>query len=145
MTQQEIQNSIEKLSEDSTQLFGKMTPQHMVEHLIITFKLSSGRINMPEFVPNEKQLGYKALLLETDMEFPKGIRAPGLPEEPMQLRFDSLQIAKEKLIQAIEEFEITFSKDPSLMTLHPRFGKLTYAEWKVFHGKHLKHHLGQFE
>jgi oxepin-CoA hydrolase/3-oxo-5,6-dehydrosuberyl-CoA semialdehyde dehydrogenase len=145
MTQQEIQNSLENLSEGSNQLFGKMTPQHMVEHLIITFKLSSGRVNIPEFEPNEKQLEYKRLLLRTDMEFPKGVRAPGLPAELLPLRFDSLHTAKEKLIQAMEEFENTFSEAPDLMTLHPRFGKLTYTEWKVFHDKHLSHHLGQFE
>jgi hypothetical protein len=145
MTQTEIESIIEDLNEDSTRLFGIMTPQHMLEHLIITFKLSSGRIKIPEFEPNEKQLSQKQYLLYTDMEFPKGIRAPGLPAELLPLRFDSLQTAKEKLIQAMEEFESAFSEDPDLMTLHPRFGKLTYAEWKVFHGKHLKHHLGQFE
>ena len=145
MTLQEIGIKLESLTENSTRLFGLMTPQHMVEHLIITFKLSAGRVKIPEFIPNEKQLGYKQLLLGTDMEFPKGVRAPGLPAALLPLRFDSLQTSKEKLILAMEEFESTFSEAPNLMTLHPRFGKLTYAEWKVFHEKHLKHHLEQFE
>lgn len=145
MTQPEIEKTLAQLTETSTRLFGQMTPQHMLEHLSITFKLSSGRIAIPEFEPNEKQLGYKHQLLATDMEFPKGIRAPGLPAELLPLRFESLQIAKEKLIQAINEFENTFSTQPDLMTFHPRFGKLTYEEWKIFHDKHVKHHLGQFE
>ncbi|WP_075349871.1 DUF1569 domain-containing protein [Algoriphagus marinus] len=145
MTQQEIQNSLENLSEGSNQLFGKMTPQHMVEHLIITFKLSSGRVNIPEFEPNEKQLEYKRLLLRTDMEFPKGVRAPGLPEDLLPLRFESLAIAKEKLLNAIEEFHSHFANNPIDLTLHPRFGKLNYDEWKIFHNKHITHHLGQFE
>ena len=145
MTQTEIESILENLNEDSTRLFGLMTPQHMLEHLIITFKLSAGRIKIPEFEPNEKQLSQKELLLNTDIEFPKGVRAPGLPSKLLPLRFDSLQAAKGKLIQAIEEFESTFSEDPDLRTFHPRFGKLTYTEWENFHDKHLKHHLGQFE
>ncbi len=145
MTQTDLEKSLDKLNENSSRLFGTMTPQHMVEHLIITFKLSSGRIKIPEFEPNEKQLSQKQYLLYTDMEFPKGIRAPGLPAELLPLRFDTLQTAKEKLIQAMEEFESTFSENPELMTFHPRFGKLTYAEWKRFHDKHLKHHLSQFK
>jgi oxepin-CoA hydrolase/3-oxo-5,6-dehydrosuberyl-CoA semialdehyde dehydrogenase len=144
MTQTEIEKSLERLTENSSRLFGIMTPQHMVEHLIITFKLSSGRIKIPEFTPNEKQLGHKHLLLGTNMEFPKGIRAPGLPEDLLPLRFDSLKTAKEKLLNAIEEFHTHFSDTPSELTLHPRFGKLNYDEWKIFHNKHLTHHLGQF-
>ena len=145
MTQTELESILENLNENSTRLFGLMTPQHMLEHLIITFKLSSGRIKIPEFVPNEKQLGYKQLLLGTDMEFPKGIRAPGLPEDLLPLRFESLAIAKEKLRSAIDEFHSFFTTHPGEATTHPRFGKLTYEEWEVFHDKHLKHHLGQFE
>ncbi len=145
MTQTEIEKILENLNENSTRLFGLMTPQHMLEHLIITFKLSSGRIKIPEFFPNEKQLGYKQLLLGTDMEFPKGIRAPGLPEDLLPLRFESLAIAKEKLLNAIEEFHSHFANNPIDLTLHPRFGKLNYDEWKIFHDKHITHHLGQFE
>jgi hypothetical protein len=145
MTQTEIEKILENLNENSTRLFGLMTPQHMLEHLIITFKLSAGRIKIPEFEPHEKQLSQKELLLNTAIEFPKGVRAPGLPAELLPLRFDSLQTAKAKLIQAMEEFEKVFSDNPELMTFHPRFGKLTYTEWKVFHNKHLTHHLGQFE
>lgn len=144
MTQKEIEKSLERLSENSFRLFGIMTPQHMVEHLIITFKLSSGRVKIPEFTPNEKQLGYKQLLLGTDMEFPKGVRAPGLPEDVLTLRFDSLSTAKEKLLNAIDEFHSHFANNPINLTLHPRFGNLNYDEWKIFHDKHVTHHLGQF-
>jgi oxepin-CoA hydrolase/3-oxo-5,6-dehydrosuberyl-CoA semialdehyde dehydrogenase len=144
MTQTEIEKSLERLREDSPRLFGIMTPQHMVEHLIITFKLSSGRVKIPEFIPNEKQLGYKQMLLGTDMEFPKGVRAPGLPEDVLPLRFDSLSTAKEKLLNAIEEFHTHFANNPIDLTMHPRFGKLNYDEWKIFHDKHVIHHFSQF-
>lgn len=145
MTQIEIEKSLDRLTVDSIQLFGRMSPQHMVEHLIITFKLSSGRVNIPEFEPNTKQLEYKKLLLETEMEFPKGVKNPGLPEDPMPLRFESLEIAKEKLVKAILEFHDHFTINAGETTFHPKFGKLTYDEWKIFHDKHVIHHLGQFE
>jgi hypothetical protein len=144
MTDIEIGNHLEKLTENSERQFGIMTPQHMLEHLIITFKLSTGKIKIPELVPNEKQLGYKEMLLNTDMVFPKGVRAPGLPDDLLPLRFDSLHTAKSKFKDAVEEFHAFFQANPTQSTFHPRFGKLNYEEWRKFHDKHVTHHLSQF-
>lgn len=145
MIEIEIENNLEKLKEDSERQFGIMTPQHMLEHLIITFKLSIGKIEIPEFEPNEKQLSYKEMLLNTGVVFPKGVRAPGLPEDLLPLRFDSLLIAKSKFKDALEEFHTYFQANPYNLTFHPRFGKLNYEEWQKFHDKHLTHHLSQFK
>ena len=91
---QNIQSRLENLTEQSERKFGIMSPQHMVEHLILTVKLSYGRIKLPEFEPTEKQLQQKHALVYTDLEFPKGVKAPGLGENLLDLRFSDLKAAK---------------------------------------------------
>jgi oxepin-CoA hydrolase/3-oxo-5,6-dehydrosuberyl-CoA semialdehyde dehydrogenase len=116
----------------------------MVEHLTITLKLSAGRIPIPEFEPNEKQLARKQALLFTDIPFPQGIKAPGLPDTLLELRFPDLETAKSALIAGWDTYHLLFQENPTLQTLHPGFGLLNYEEWELFHAKHIDHHLGQF-
>ncbi len=52
--------------------------------------------------------------------------------------------AKEQLIESLTGYEAFFNSDPDASTVHPRFGKLNYSEWKKFHPKHFKHHFEQF-
>lgn len=121
-----------------------MTPQHMIEHLILTVKISNGRIKIPEFTPNEKLLLQKKALIYTEIPFPEGIKAPGLIDQLMDLRFPSLVDAKDELIKSINAFNNFFMQNPKATPVHPRFGKLSHNEWIIFHKKHMDHHLGQF-
>lgn len=139
-----IESKLKRLLDETPAQFGIMTPQHMVEHLTITMKLSSGRIKLPEFEPNEKQLMQKQALIYSDIEFPKGVRAPNSNGELMELRFPDLDTAKEKLVQSIQEYKEVFEKNPDFKSIHPRFGFLTHEEWEKFHQKHFRHHFGQF-
>lgn len=139
-----IKNRIENLHSDIQPMFGIMTAQHMIEHLILTVKLSYGRIKIPDFEPNEKQLTQKQILIYSDILFPQGIKAPGLPDKLMDLRFPNLEVAKEELIKSISDYYSAFEENEFLTTTHPRFGKLTYEEWGKFHAKHFEHHFAQF-
>lgn len=139
-----IEARIDGLMEDTPAQFGIMTPQHMIEHLIITVKLSYGRIKLPEFEPNEKQLAQKQFLIYTDMEFPKGIKAPLIGEKLLELKYTNLETAKSELLQSIDKYKTHYAEFPKDQTVHPRFGKLNYEEWELFHRKHFQHHLGQF-
>lgn len=141
----ELVRKLEMLNENDKPKFGIMTPQHMVEHLTITIKLSNGRINYPPFTPSEKQMIWKKAMIETVMEFPKGIRAPGLNnQELVNLKFTSLGEAKSKLAKALEEYEQFFKENPDALTNHPQFGMMNHKEWEIFHPKHFKHHFDQF-
>ena len=144
MTSVEIAEKIQNLSPEQKPIFGRMTPQHVLEHLTITVKLSTGRIKIPEFTPSEKQLEMKRLLLDTEMEFPKGIKAPNDTGDLPELRHPNLDTAKEKLVQSLEEFEEKYKQEPDFKAIHPRFGYLNHQEWLRFHAKHFKHHLSQF-
>jgi len=144
MTKETLLQRLQNLTLQSETKFGIFTPQHMVEHLILTLKLSSGRIPIPEIVPNEKQLAQKQALLFTDISFPQGIKIPGLPDTLPELRFPDLEIAKTTLIMSWDAYHLVFQENPTKLTPHPRFGLLNYEEWERFHAKHIDHHLGQF-
>lgn len=139
-----IQSRIQNLGSDSIAQFGIMTPQHMIEHLILTLKLSYGRVKIPDFEPNEIQLAQKQALLYTDIQFPRGIKAPGLPLGLSELKFPDLESAKVAFIKTLDEYHETFRNNPSLKTPHPKFGNLTFDEWQKFHAKHIEHHFHQF-
>ena len=144
MTKEILLQRLQNLTLQSEAKFGILTPQHMVEHLIITVKLSSGRIPIPSFEPNEKQLARKQALLFTDMPFPQGIKAPGLPDTLLELRYPDLETAKTELIKSYDAYHLLFQENPTLLTPHPGFGLLNYKEWELFNAKHMDHHLGQF-
>ena len=144
MDLEKIENRLQDLKSDSPPKFGIMSAQHMVEHLILTIKLSYGRVKIPDFSPNEKQLNAKQALLYTDMEFPEGVRAPGLPAELLELRYPDLDTAKEELKKAIVAYQETYAKSPEAKFLHTRFGLLSHKEWEIFHHKHIGHHFRQF-
>ena len=145
MKREIIQKSLERLATDTPASFGIMTPQHMVEHLTLTVKISYNRIKIPEFDLSEKQKLQKTALLDTALEFPKGVFAPGMKAgELIPLRNKNLSEAKEQLLDSISAYHTYFASNPTVTTVHPRFGQLTYAEWERFHPKHFKHHFEQF-
>lgn len=144
MNKETLNQRLQGLSLKAEAKFGIMTPQHMVEHLILTLKMSAGRIPIPEIVPTEKQLAQKQALLFTDLPFPQGIKAPGLPDTLLDLRFPDLETAKAELIKSWDAYHLLFQENPTKQTPHPRFGLLNFEEWERFHAKHLDHHLSQF-
>ncbi|MBN3582558.1 DUF1569 domain-containing protein [Algoriphagus aestuarii] len=139
-----LKQKLERLTKNTKPAFGIMTAQHMVEHLTVTVKLSTGRISYPPFIPSEKQLSQKEALLHTELEFPKGIKAPGLGDNLMPLKFEALEEAKEALLKSLKEYDRYFKENSTAQTIHPRFGLLTFEEWELFHPKHFKHHFSQF-
>ena len=51
MIRETLQERLDQLTSAAEPRFGIMTPQHMLEHLILTIKLSSGRIPMTDLFP----------------------------------------------------------------------------------------------
>ena len=134
---------LEQLRADRKPLWGQMSAQHMVEHLTLLLKTSSGRIKMKLMLPDEKLPGYHTFLL-SGKPFPKLFRSPALPAEPIPLKFASLGEAIEKLKAAVAEFHDYYAYDPAKTEIHPTFGPLNYREWIIFHNKHFTHHFAQF-
>ncbi len=137
-----------QLKADQVPVFGRMSAQHMVEHLVLLFKVSRGRIKAPLSVP-EEQLEKRRAWLMSDKQMRPGAKMPGTGDEtPLPpLRFESLSAAQKEYEKELATFysyyEAEENKDSKEM--HPMFGLLNLAEWEQFHQKHIKHHLRQFE
>lgn len=123
--------------------WGKMNGQQMVEHLAGFFKVSTGKIKFPLVTPVEHLPRYKEFL-NSDKEFRENTKAPVLPEEPLPVRFATMNESINELDRDIKEFVNLFSNNEELKTTHPVFGELNFDEWVLLHYKHVTHHLRQF-
>ena len=76
--------------------------KYILEHLTLTVNISYGRLKIPEYDPSEKQLFHKRALLDTTVEFPRGILAPNMkPGELLPLRNSCFDEAKKQLIESL--------------------------------------------
>jgi hypothetical protein len=125
--------------------WGKMKGQQMVEHVTAFFYVSTGKIKFGLVTPTEHLPKYKEFLL-SDKEFRENTKAPGnvIGDEPLPLRYATMEQALEKLSESIVAFENYFKEDADKKTIHPVFGELNYEEWVLLHYKHVTHHLKQF-
>jgi oxepin-CoA hydrolase/3-oxo-5,6-dehydrosuberyl-CoA semialdehyde dehydrogenase len=135
-----IEESFKKLTPETKPLWGKMTAQHMVEHLTNSINISNGRRQLP-FNGTEEETAKEFLMSEHRL--PRGIQTSANGELPA-LRHDSLEKAKQELTEALDAFEDHHSQNPDAKYAHPRFGHLNRQEWDKFHDKHFNHHLRQF-
>ncbi len=133
------------LSATAVSKWGKMNGQQMVEHVTAIFIVSTGKIKT-DLVTAVEQLPHFKVFLLSDKPFRENTKAPVniIGEEPSPTRYANMEAALEKLASAISDFENYFNADTEKKTMHPVFGELNYAEWVLFHYKHVTHHLRQF-
>ncbi len=124
-----IHRSLSLLTPLTPPAWGRMTAQHMVEHLIQTLRLSNGKKNLTElFIPAEKLPRYYAFLL-SDQPFPRNLVRPVSEQQSLPLlQYADIQAALIALEQELEAFRIYFAKQPAAKLLHPFFGELNYLE-----------------
>ena len=134
---------LNQLQPDQKPLWGKMTPQHMVEHLYKAVQASINEINLNVFTEERKISILKKLFLG-ERVLPKEFMNPAIGPELLTLEFKDLNNAINELRNVMQRYEQFFMDNPSIKTAHPIFGYLTKEEWDVFHQKHFKHHLAQF-
>lgn len=134
-----------KLATDNLGKWGKMNGQQMLEHVAAFFYVSTEKIKFDLVTPAEHLPKYKEFLL-SDKEFRENTKAPAnvIGEEPLPLRYATIEEALENLNQSIIYFENYFKDNNEKKTLHPVFGELNYEEWVLLHYKHVTHHLRQF-
>jgi len=133
------------LKADAIGKWGKMNGQQMVEHVAAFFAVSTEKIKFPLVTPAEHLPKYKEFLL-SDKEFRENTKAPAgvIGDEPLPLRYATMDEALQNLDKSIAYFENYFKVDADKKTLHPVFGDLNYEEWVLLHYKHVRHHLKQF-
>jgi len=139
----EAKAKLNELSSDAKAKWGIMTPQHMLEHLIVTFKMSIGRIQLP-VISKEEDLPRLKQYLMKDSPMRRNVPSPTGKNELQPLRFLSLDAAREKLFTEIDAFIDYMEANPDTLANHPYGGPMTAQEWLLFHRKHFKHHMIQF-
>ena len=132
-----------KLENDSKPLWGKMSPQHMIEHLILAVKSGNGKIQKGCFNPHEKIPVLKRFLVSA-RALPKDFVNPLIGPDLLPLKYENLESAKLALKQELEDYYTYFEENPDATFINPTFGELNKTEWDVFHEKHFKHHFNQF-
>lgn len=134
---------LEKLTEETKPKWGKMSPQHVLEHMGNTLVIASSNKELPVVTPADKIPAYLEFL-KTDKPFTHNIPNPFVGTEPPALRFPDLATAKTKLLAALENFHKFFRENPEATSVHPFFGPLNYEQWQLFQRKHFRHHFEQF-
>jgi len=137
-------NLLEELTADSKPLWGKMTAQHMIEHVCAAVKGSNGKITFKDCMnPPEKYPLLKRFLIG-NRELPKNFVNTVIGEGLKPLQNKNFEEAKRELIEEVDCFYNFFNDAESLRVMNPTFGPLNYEEWIVFHTKHFTHHFSQF-
>ena len=135
--------SLKKLKVDQNPLWGKMTPQHMVEHLYKTVHASIYEISL-NIVTEERKIPVLKRLFLGDKALPKEFMNPSIGPDLMKLEFENMEVAILELENILIKYEQFFEVNPGIKTVHTVFGNLTKAEWDIFHQKHFNHHFLQF-
>lgn len=135
--------ALEPLAADQRPEWGQMSAQQMVEHLVWTFELSTGRAQVDCPVPEAERERMRAFL-HGNGATPHGFMNPVLAEGLPALRHASLPDARAAL--RAEALRFLEQSGPEILALrtHPLFGPIAAEEWSRTHYKHCTHHLLQF-
>lgn len=140
----EVPKIIENIRGNEIPLWGLMTVQHMIEHLIFPLKIAQKEIDFGIFTPNEKIEKQQAFLV-SPLGLPKNFPFPGFaPGYLPPLFYNSLEESKSQLLSEINQFLIFLEDNSKERGNHPVFGKLNSDQWLVFQYKHFMHHFMQF-
>jgi hypothetical protein len=138
-----LNEALVPLRADAAARWGRMTAQQMVEHLIWSFELSTGRFGVECSTPAE-QLPRARGFLQKNRPMPRDFMNPLLVAGLPPLRHASLEEAKRALGVEVERFREQERGTPAASFVHPVFGSLGNEEWSRSHFKHGVHHLLQF-
>lgn len=128
----------------TAQRWGKMSFQHMVEHLVLAVKSANGKIKTAKIFTAEDKLPASRQFLMSDKEFRENTKSPSFPEEPLPLHFKTLKEGIDKLEKEISDFFIVYENNPGLSIQNPVFGDLDYELAVALLYKHFRHHGRQF-
>ncbi len=139
----QVPDLMAQITPETEVLWGKMSPQHIIEHLGLLFMVSNGKIKIPANAEPERLAYRKMRFFEADVPFPRSFRTTFIPEEAPPLRFADIQEAKLKVAKEQQRFNDHYTENPGAKEMHPVLGQLDFAEWTQFHARHIKHHLAQ--
>ncbi len=140
----DLNEYLSKLKIDTQPLWGSMTSQHMLEHMLLPLEIAQGKLVVEVVTPPEKVEKTKLLFLMSEAPLKRGFPAPFLKEGLQDLKYSSLEEAGLALQNEISNFIKFWNENPEAGFNHPVFGLLNKAEWTKFQSKHFTHHFTQF-
>lgn len=145
MTDEKIQELLNKLTEDSKPKWGIMTPQHLMEHLEEGYRILSGEKQDFDIATPEKILDKVHNSLYNYEKFPQNSHFPTMKKGELEdLKHPDLATAKEKFFEAREEYKTFFKENPDAVLKNMVFGELNKYASYLLERKHLNHHFEQF-
>src|SRR3954470_20469505 len=142
--QTEVPAIIDVIKGDEQPLWGIMTAQHMLEHLVLPLNFAIGTFKVAVFMPEEKIPRQREFLFSV-YGLPKNFKAPFLPADGnMPLMTKDLNEAKSFLKETVQKFLSVINSTDFNIETHPVFGHLNKNEWLIFQYKHFSHHFMQF-
>lgn len=139
----EVNQRLAKLKEDTPKKFGLMTPQHMVEHLILMTKLSVRQYGAIASPPTEGQAKFKKFI-EKGAHFEHRPSDKTIDDLP-KLKYASLKEAIDNYPQGINGFYDHFEANPDFLSYNQIQGALGFADLEFLHSRHFEYHLSQFD
>ena len=145
MTDAKIQECLNKLTNDARPNWGNLTPQAMLEHLAYTYRIASGEIQDFDISTPERKLEKVHAVLYNYDKMPRGFDFPlAAASEIGTSKYESLDEAKAKFIEARQAYLDYFKANPEAQTKNAVFGWLDKYDWYLMERKHLNHHFEQF-
>lgn len=129
-----------RLQPNATPVWGKMTAQQMVEHMIEQVRYSYEKLTFVFDVPEDEARQAKQEWIYTDAQIGPNLVLGPLPAAN---EYPDLHTAIEQLMLELEDFDRYF-KPAGTVVNHGAFGPMDYNEWLIWHSKHFAHHLRQF-
>lgn len=140
-----IKNHISNLTDSSVSNWGMMSAQNMLEHLESSYRMATGEISNFEIATPEEHMEIYRETIFNHNPMPLNHKHPLMnSDSPAELIHADLATAKNKLMEAIEQYEAFFKENPETRTKNSVFGMMNKYEWDLLNTKHLNHHLKQF-
>ena len=139
----ELPEILKNLSADTKANFGLMTPQLMVEHLVVVIKTTAKKHEGERETPaNKRQLGFQKFIKNGSVlqHRPSEKTKADLPP----LKYNSLDEAIVVMPEAVERFYNFWEANPDYIPYGSFMGELSFEEVELFHYMHFRYHLWQF-
>ena len=132
---------VNKLTPDSSPLWGKMNIEQMMSHLVQASELPFAA-TLPDKSTFASKMFIKPLILYV-LPMPKEVKvSPEMNQQENGRKPLGLEKDRQLLIETISRLgELSVGHECSY---HPMFGKMNAKEWALIIHKHTDHHLRQF-
>ena len=136
---------LQRLDPATPPRWGKMNVQQMIEHYAgDALRNASGRLKIDHIITRPENLERMREFMLSNKPFKENTKNPLMGEDPVSLRYKTVQAAIGALQQELIYFFEAFEKNPELVTRNPFFGDLDFEQNVQLLYKHALHHLRQF-